>query len=98
MVGGEQTDNACRDQAFKLLIRVNHMAPCRGICREKVRLRQQFLAALSEVERLEDLHLRTPANSVEENSLAMELQRARTKRYFARDALLAHVRGHGCKE
>jgi hypothetical protein len=74
------------------------MAPARGICGEKLRLRQEFVDAITELQGLQTLHSQSLANSIGDAFLEKSLHVARMKRYHARNALLAHVRDHGCKE
>jgi hypothetical protein len=74
------------------------MAPCFGICQDKARLREDFLDAVSRVGRLQLLQLRAVMGREEDIFLQRELSDARRKSTEAKDALLAHVRVHGCRD
>jgi hypothetical protein len=63
-----------------------------------LRLRQEYLQAITEVSRLQTLQFQSVLSGEEDASLRKMLRAARRKWYQASSALLAHVQEHGCKE
>jgi hypothetical protein len=73
------------------------MAPAFAVCGQQARLRQDFLVAIAEVNRLQILKFQAVVGGNEEGCGEKELRAARRQRALARNALIAHIQEHGCR-
>lgn len=71
------------------------MAPAPIFCREKQRLCDEFLMAVSEYLKLESARL-AAAMRDDEFQLNRELEAARTRKNAAKESIKEHQQEHGC--